>query len=94
MTRLALGEGLVRSSVGRARNRLGRAGRFGQPGENSSPVFGLLTPNQALRATENPRVDGSIPSLATISNWCIPVTWFTPHSGHLVNTVSERRLTT
>jgi hypothetical protein len=32
------------------------------------PVFGLLAPNRPLRRTENPRVDGSIPSLATISN--------------------------
>ena len=37
---------------------------------------------------ENPRVDGSIPSLATTSKWCIPITWFTFHSGHMVNTVS------
>jgi hypothetical protein len=29
---------------------------------------GLPAPNRALRATENPRVDGSIPSLATTSN--------------------------
>ena len=43
-------------------------GRFGRPRENSSPFFGLLAPNRALRGTENPRVDGSIPSLATTSN--------------------------
>ena len=36
----------------------------------------------------NTRVDGSIPSLATTFPRCIPVTWFTPHSGHMVNTVS------
>ena len=50
---------------------LGRAGRFGRAGGNPSPVFGLLAPNSALRATENPRVDGSIPSLATIFNLMI-----------------------
>jgi len=34
----------------------------------SSRILGLLWPNQPLRRAENPRVDGSIPSLATISN--------------------------
>ena len=38
--------------------------------------------------TENPRVGGSIPPLATTSTWCIPITWFTPYSGHIVNSVS------
>jgi hypothetical protein len=33
-----------------------------------SRFFGLLAPNRALSWIENPRVDGSIPSLATISN--------------------------
>jgi len=63
-------------------------------GGNLFPVFSLLAPNSALRATENPRVDGSISSLATTSNWSIRITWFTPHSVHLDKTVSERRLTT
>jgi len=62
MTRMAPGEGSVRSSVGWARNRLSLGDWFGQPVGNSSPVFGFLAPNQALRATENPRVDGSIDS--------------------------------
>jgi hypothetical protein len=38
---------------------LGPAGWFGRPVENPSPVFGLLVPNSALRASENPRVDDS-----------------------------------
>jgi len=46
---------------------VGQGGSVGPP-ENSSCVFGFLAPNRALRCTENPRVDGSIPSLATISN--------------------------
>ena len=50
------------------RDRLGRARRFGRSTGNSLPVFGLVTPNRGLRRTENPRVDGSIPSLATTSN--------------------------
>ena len=50
------------------RDRFGRAGRFGRRRRNSFPVFGLLAPNRALRRTENPRVDGSIPSLATTPN--------------------------
>jgi len=52
----------------RVRHGLGRGGRFGRPVENSFLVFGLLAPNRTLRATENPRVAGSIPALATISN--------------------------
>jgi len=55
----------------RVRHRLGRRGGFGRPLENLSPVFSLLAPNRALRCTENPRVDGSIPSLATISKFMI-----------------------
>ena len=43
-------------------------GRFGRPTRNAFPLFRLLSPNRPLRRTENPRVDGSIPSLATISN--------------------------
>jgi len=53
--------------------------------ENSSLFFGLLVPNRALRATENPRVDGSIPSLATISNLSVPVTWVTDYSDDMGN---------
>ena len=41
--------------------------RFGRPRRNSFPLFALLAPNRALRWIENPRVDGSIPSLATTS---------------------------
>ena len=62
----------VRSAGHRSvRDGLGRAGRFGRPAGNSCPVFGLLAPIGALRRTENPRVDGSIPSLATIFNLMI-----------------------
>jgi hypothetical protein len=42
--------------------------RLGRRVENSSRFFDFLAPNRALRATENPRVVGSIPTLATISN--------------------------
>jgi hypothetical protein len=42
--------------------------RFGRRRDNAFRFFDLLAPSAALRATENPRVDGSIPSLATISN--------------------------
>lgn len=68
MTRLALGDGSVRSSVGRARHGLGRAGRFGRPIEDSFRFCAFPAPSSALRATENPRVAGSIPSLDTTSN--------------------------
>jgi hypothetical protein len=45
---------------GRAvRYGFGRADRFGRCREISSRVFGLLRPNQPLRATESPRGDGS-----------------------------------
>ena len=33
------------------------------------PAFGLLAPTRGLRRTENPRVGGSIPPLATTSNF-------------------------
>ena len=42
--------------------------RFGRSREKISRFFGLLAPNRALRRIENPRVAGSIPALATISN--------------------------
>jgi hypothetical protein len=48
------------------RDRLGRAGRFGRGARKLLLVFRLATPNRALRRTENPRVGGSIPPLATI----------------------------
>ena len=51
---------------------LGRPGRCGQPVENSFRLFAFLAPNRALRATGNPRIDGPIPSLATISSLLIP----------------------
>jgi hypothetical protein len=54
-----------------ARHGLGRSGRFGRLNGNSSPLFGLPAPGRRLRATENPCVDGLIPSLATTSNWMI-----------------------
>ena len=47
---------------------LGRRGRFGRPLKNAFRFFGFLAPSRALRRLENPRVDGSIPSLATTSN--------------------------
>ena len=51
------------------RDRLGRAGRLGRPRRKPFPVFGLLAPSGALRRTENPRVGGSIPPLATTPNF-------------------------
>ena len=64
--------GMVRSAGPRGvRYGLGRGRRFGRPRENSFPVFGLLAPNRALRWIESLRVDGSIPSLATTSNFLI-----------------------
>jgi hypothetical protein len=44
---------------------------FGRPVENSFGFFVFLTLNSALRAIENPRVDGSIPALATTPNFMI-----------------------
>jgi hypothetical protein len=44
-------------------------------------VLGLAAPKRGLRRTENPRVGGSIPPLATTLEGCIPVTRFTSHSG-------------
>ena len=51
-----------------ARHGLGRAGRFGRPAGNALRFFAMFAPNGALRATENPRVVGSIPTLATTPN--------------------------
>jgi len=34
-------------------------------------IFGFLAPNWTVRVAESPRVDGSIPSLAIISNLMI-----------------------
>ena len=51
------------------RHGLGRAGRFGRPRRNPFRLFGLVAPNRALRRTENPRVGGSIPPLATTPNF-------------------------
>ena len=50
---------------------MGSVGRGGSVGRrrNPFPVFGLLAPSRALRRTENPRVGGSIPPLATTSNF-------------------------
>ena len=66
----------VRSApASRVRYGLGLAGQFGRPAENSFPALGFLVPPEALRCVENPRVAGSIPSLATISklmNGCPP----------------------
>ena len=61
--RSACPAGFGMGSVGR--------GRFGRPAETPSRFFGLLAPNSAFRCLENPRVDGSIPSLATTSNFLI-----------------------
>ena len=87
---LELTSRLRRPSRRGVRNRLGRRVGFGRPVGNSFRFFAFLAPNRPLRATENPRVVGSI------RPWprCIPVTWVTPHSGHMVNTpVSRGRLT-
>ncbi len=48
---------------------LGREGRFGRPAGKLLPVLGLATAKRALRCTENPRVGGSIPPLATTPNF-------------------------
>ena len=45
--------------------------RFGRRSEKLFAVFDFLTPNRPLHRAENPRVDGSIPSLATIPNFLI-----------------------
>ena len=66
---------------------VGQGGSVG-PAKTRSRFFGFLAPNRALRCTENPRVDGSIPSLATTFNGCVPVTWLTIYSEDMVNTVS------
>jgi hypothetical protein len=58
------------------RHGLGRGGRFGRRPREPFSFFELLAPNRALRRTENPRVDGSIPSLATTPKWV--------YSGHTV----------
>jgi hypothetical protein len=50
---------------------LGRAGQFDRRVENSFCCFDFPAPNRAFRRLENPLVDGSIPSLATISNFLI-----------------------
>ena len=55
----------------RARYRLGRARAVRSARENLFAVFDLLAPNRGLRRTENPRVDGSIPSPATTSKFLI-----------------------
>jgi hypothetical protein len=44
-------------------------------------VLGLAAPKRGLRRTENPRVGGSIPPLATTPNWSVRVTWVTFYSG-------------
>jgi len=49
---------------------LGRLVRFGRSRGNSFPVFSLLAQKLGLCWIENPRVDGSTPSLATISMNC------------------------
>jgi hypothetical protein len=46
---------------------LERTARFGRRVEDAFRFFGFPAPNRALRATENPRVDGSISSLTTTS---------------------------
>ena len=58
---------------GPVRLGIGSVGRGGSVGaaRNPLPFFVLLAPNRALRRTENPRVDGSIPSLATTPKFLI-----------------------
>ena len=46
---------------------------------------------QVIQLTENPRVDGSIPSLAAILSRSIPAT-FTGYTGHMVNTFEANGL--
>jgi hypothetical protein len=50
------------------RHGLGRGGWFGRSWTNALRFLGFLQPKQAVSCPENPRVDGSIPSLATTSN--------------------------
>jgi len=72
LTRMAAGQVRSGSSLP-VRDRLGRVGRFGPPTRKSFPVFGLLARKLGLRWTENPRVVGSIPTLATTSNSMIRI---------------------
>jgi hypothetical protein len=69
----------VRRKIRAARS----GGAFGRPSGNAFPILGFFAPPTPLPCTENPRVDGSIPSLATISNWCIPVTLRGQHQSSL-----------
>ena len=79
--------------MGSVRYGLGRAGRFGRSRENSSPVFGLLAPNRALRCVENPRVDGSIPSLATTFNFLNGMRFRVSPADYRASFWPEKRLT-
>ena len=49
-----------------ARNGFGRVGRAPVPPEKRYRIFDLLASGATVPATENPRVAGSIPALATI----------------------------
>jgi hypothetical protein len=53
-------------------------------------VLGLAAPKRGLRRTENPRVGGSIPPLATTSNWSIPDTWVTVYTEHMGDTLAPK----
>ena len=79
---MAPGAGSVQSSVRGARDRFGRGGRFGQAAGNPFPVFGFLEPPAALPCTENPRVVGSIPTLATTPNPLIRMSLPPRQAGH------------
>ena len=66
------------------RHGLGRAVQFGRHDENSFALFALPAPNRGLRRTENPRVDGSIPSLATTPKFLIGNGFLAPVCGDLL----------
>ena len=66
MTRMDPRAGVRSTGPSEVRYGLGRRGRFGRRQKNALRFFDFLQPKQAVSCLENPRVDGSIPSLATI----------------------------
>ena len=71
-----------RAAVGEVRNRVGRQSQFGGPTRKPLRVFRLGTQNFGLPRSENPRVDGSIPSLATTPNSLILMPLSPRQGGH------------
>ena len=68
LTRMDPAPGFGRpASAGFGMGSVGEGGSVGVA-KNALRFFGFLQPKQAVSCLENPRVDGSIPSLATTSN--------------------------